>query len=127
MKFMAIALAALMLAGCGGKKQESPTTATAVDSQTPVIKMTAKKFEFDPSEIRVKQGAHVTIEITSTDVEHGFSLPDYNIKVDLPPNETVKVEFDANKAGAFPFHCSVPCGLGHSKMKGNLIVEPKQP
>lgn len=88
-----------------------------------VIKMTAFQYDFEPNTIRVKEGDKVTLNITSTDVEHGFSISAYNINESLPPNEMVTITFVADKKGEFPFVCSVFCGTGHSEMRGTLIVE----
>lgn len=85
--------------------------------------ITAKRFEFVPSMITVKKGDKVKLTITSTDTTHGFSLPDFNINKALEPNQPVDVEFVADKVGTFTFKCNVPCGSGHSSMKGTLIVE----
>ncbi|MGB6199390.1 MAG: hypothetical protein WBF35_07575, partial [Candidatus Acidiferrales bacterium] len=41
------------------------------------IAVSAKKFDFTPSEIQVKQGAHVRLNVTPTDREHGFELEVY--------------------------------------------------
>jgi heme/copper-type cytochrome/quinol oxidase subunit 2 len=87
------------------------------------IEVTAKQFEFSPNPIRVKLGENVRLKITSIDVTHGFSLPEFGINETLNPNETVSVEFQATKKGEFPFTCSVFCGSGHTGMKGTLIVE----
>ena len=84
--------------------------------------ITAFQFEFEPSVINVDLGDQVTIDITSTDVVHGFSLPTFGIKERLEPGETITVEFVADKKGVFPFFCSVQCGEGHGGMKGTLVV-----
>jgi plastocyanin len=39
-----------------------------------VIDVTAKKYEFNPSPIRVKQGTRVQLKITATDHVHGFRI-----------------------------------------------------
>lgn len=87
------------------------------------ISVTAKRWEFDPSTVRVTKGDRVKLSIESTDVTHGFSIPDFNVSATLKPNETTKVEFVADKAGTFTFSCNVFCGSGHPTMKGTLIVE----
>ncbi len=87
------------------------------------ITMTAKQWEFSPNPVVVKFGDKVRIRITSTDVPHGFALPDFGINEVLNPGQEVVVEFEANKRGSFEFFCSVQCGLGHSGMRGNLIVQ----
>jgi len=87
------------------------------------IKVTAKKYEFNPSVIKVKQGDHVRLAITALDHDHGFKLAAFNIDQQLPKGETTTVEFTADKTGTFPFQCSHYCGFGHKRMKGELVVE----
>lgn len=87
------------------------------------IKMTAKKYEFDPNTITVKKGDQVKLVITAIDREHGFKIAAFHIDKDLPKGEPVEVEFTAEQAGTFPFECSRFCGFGHKRMKGKLIVE----
>jgi cytochrome c oxidase subunit 2 len=90
-----------------------------------VIKMTAKRYEYDPSVITVDQGDKVRLEITSQDVTHGFGLKEYKINRKLEPGKTEIIEFTADKAGTFEFRCTVFCGIGHLGMKGKLVVLPK--
>ncbi len=86
--------------------------------------MTAKRFEFIPNTITVNRGDEVVLRITSTDVEHGFSLATYDIIETLPPGETRTIRFTADQAGEFNFFCSVFCGSGHQSMRGKLVVSP---
>ena len=37
-----------------------------------------------------------------------------------------EAEFTADKPGTFPFECWIFCGMGHGKMKGELIVLPEK-
>jgi cytochrome c oxidase subunit 2 len=85
--------------------------------------VTARKYEFDPGVIRVKKGDHVKLVITAEDHDHGFKLEAFHIDQRLPKGVAVTVEFVADQAGTFPFQCSVFCGMGHKKMKGQLIVD----
>jgi len=87
------------------------------------IKVTAKKYEFNPSAIKVKQGDHVRLVVTALDHDHGFKLDAFNIDQLLKKGEAVTIEFTADKTGTFPFECSHFCGLGHKRMKGELVVE----
>ncbi len=87
------------------------------------IKMTAKKYQFDPKEITVKQGEKVRLIITAADHDHGFKLDEYGINQKLQKGVPATIEFTADKPGTFTFRCSVFCGLGHPRMKGKLIVE----
>jgi heme/copper-type cytochrome/quinol oxidase subunit 2 len=108
-----------------------------------VINITAKTFEFVPSEIHVKVGERVQIELTSADRAHGLKLDLYPEGasqdgnpglVFAHPQDDAKVEkkkdrlieFVAARAGTYDFKCSVACsmfGHGHDKMTGKLIVE----
>lgn len=87
------------------------------------IQMTAKKYEFNPDTVRVKKGDHVKLVITAVDRDHGIKIEAFQVEQKLPKGEKVTVEFTADRAGTFPIQCSVFCGLGHKKMKGQLIVE----
>jgi len=99
--------------------------AVAAETAPPrVIKMTAKKFEYSPAEVHIKRGEHVVLELTSLDRKHGFKLPEFGIRADVPPGATARVEVTAEKAGRFPFACDVFCGDGHEDMTGTLIVDP---
>jgi len=82
----------------------------------------AKKFEFVPGTITVNKGDTVKLNIKSEDVDHGIAIPEFNVKKDIPAGQEATVEFVADKAGTFPFRCSVYCGSGHSDMDGTLIV-----
>lgn len=117
-----IAVTALLLA------QGAFTLSLPAQESTPAagdaIQMTAKKYEFNPAVITVKQGQRVKLVITATDRDHGFKLAAYNIDQRLEKGVATPVEFTADKAGTFPFECSVVCGLGHHRMKGKLVVEP---
>ena len=87
------------------------------------IQVTAKKYEFSPNPIRVKKGEPVKLTITAKDHDHGFQIDAFHIKQRLKKGEPTVIEFTPEKAGSFPFKCSVFCGFGHGGMKGTIIVE----
>ena len=87
------------------------------------IKMTAKKYAFDPGVVKVKKDDHVKLVITALDHDHGFKLEAFHVDQLLKKGEATTIEFTADQAGTFPFECSHFCGLGHRKMKGELTVE----
>jgi len=112
----------------------------AQDQNVQVIDVTAKKYEFSPSPIHVKAGTKVQLKITAVDHDHGFqvsTVPEGAKKGDAPglilsspqdcvqlkKGETTIVEFVAQKPGTYPFHCCHVCGLGHKKMKTEIVVE----
>ena len=108
---------------------------------TQVVNVTAKKYEYEPATIRVKQGTRVQLKITATDHAHGFkvselaeggdakgkpglvfSAPQDCTKIEEGKTETV--EFVAETPGTYPFRCCVHCGWHHRAMKGEIVVEP---
>lgn len=94
------------------------------ESKTRVINMSAKRYQFDPQVITVNQGEHVRLIVTAFDRNHGIQIKGYGINKKLKKGVPTTIEFTADKAGTFPFRCSVFCGLGHGRMKGQLIVKP---
>jgi cytochrome c oxidase subunit II len=106
----------------GPAQDSAPPTGITIDAGE--IKLTAKKYEFNPNVIRVRQGDHVQLVLTALDRDHGFKLEAFNIDQRLKKGQITTIEFTADKAGIFPFQCSDFCGLGHGKMKGELVVQP---
>jgi len=89
-----------------------------------IIKITAKKFEYSPNEIRIKKGVPVVLEFTSLDRIHGFTIPTLgNIRATIEPGKVTRVPIPIQKAGTYNFHCDVFCGDGHEGMTGKIIVE----
>lgn len=109
------ALAALVciLAGCNSFPGGEPVR----------IQVKMKKYAFEPPVIRVKQGAVVELEVSTADVQHGFAVPDLDIREPVPRGRTATVRFKAEKRGQFKIQCSILCGPGHDEMRGTLIVE----
>jgi cytochrome c oxidase subunit 2 len=101
-----------------------PALAQPLSSGVPSvqIKMTAKKYEFDPGVINVKKGDDVELVITALDHDHGFKLEVFKINERLKKGTATTVRFTPDKAGTFPFECSHFCGVGHGRMKGKLVV-----
>jgi len=89
---------------------------------TRVVEVEAHRYEFVPSTIVVEKDQPVRLEITATDVTHGFGLDAMDMNVTLPPNDTQTVELTPEETGQFHFHCTHYCGPGHSDMHGTLIV-----
>ena len=84
--------------------------------------MTARQWEFTPSTITVNKGDLVKLSIRSLDVSHGIALPEFGVNAVLTRGQETNVEFVADKQGVYSFFCSVQCGIGHSNMRGRLIV-----
>lgn len=137
---MSILLAATL--GLAGSTFARPLNMSpAATDGTQVIDVRAKKYQFNPSPIRVKQGTRVQLKITATDHVHGFRITEFPDGVDtkgkaglvfsspqdcrrIEKGQTETIEFVAQTPGTYPFKCCVHCGWEHRTMKGELIVEP---
>lgn len=105
------------------EKKNGANETSSGEAETAVFTIKAKQWEFEPAAITVKKGQKVQLKISSVDVTHGFSLPEFKVRVNLEPGQTQTVEFVASQAGTFTFSCSVFCGDGHGGMKGTLVVK----
>ncbi len=86
------------------------------------IKVTARRFEFNPKTITVGKGEHIKLVVTSEDVDHGFAIKEFDIDQEVKAKQTKVIELTPDKEGRFQFTCSVFCGDGHGDMVGELIV-----
>src|ERR1700746_2806161 len=114
----------LVAAAIGYFYQESMARPSVKDPQSDeqVIRISAKTFEFQPSEITVKKGIPVTFELISADRHHGFKLSAFQLPADTPPACVEKVRFVPDRTGTFTFLCDVFCGDQHEEMSGTLTV-----
>ncbi|MGA7990253.1 MAG: cupredoxin domain-containing protein [Thermoanaerobaculia bacterium] len=86
------------------------------------IRIVAKRFSYTPSEIRLKKGEAVVLELVSEDRVHGFKLPAFAIRTDIRPGEVARIPLTPDKVGTFVFACDVFCGDGHDDMTGTVVV-----
>jgi cytochrome c oxidase subunit II len=112
--FMAL-VAGFTMVGAGMLAQQSPPR---------VIHITAERFSFTPSEIRVRDGEEVELRIHSEDTAHGFRLIGTSISGTVPKRGKgeLSVVFRPAHAGRYTFECSRMCGAGHDFMRGVLVV-----
>ena len=99
--------------------------ALAQSSSPRVIRVSAERFAFTPSEITVDKGTVIEFHLTSEDTDHGFRIIDTDVDVRIPKRrrgETV-VKYTADTAGRFIIECTRPCGAGHTAMRATLVVK----
>lgn len=117
---------ALLLLGQGAGPASPVSTEKPNDgAKVRKVRVSAERFHFIPSRIRVKRGTLLEIELSSQDTFHGFRIPKAGIDVTIPGRGQgkIKIRFRSRKAGKYPFECSRPCGAGHTMMRGTIIVE----
>jgi cytochrome c oxidase subunit II len=119
-----IVTATLLAAACGiALAAVAPKINLASAAVNPkVIEITAKKFQFTPSEITLKKGEPVILRMTSTDRVHGFMAKPFKIDTDIPPDKTTDVAITPDTAGNFTIICDHYCGTGHGNMKMKVTV-----
>jgi cytochrome c oxidase subunit 2 len=91
-----------------------------------IIEITAQRFEFWPSEIRVRQDEVVEFRIRSDDTMHGFRIIGAGVSLLIPKRgkgEAV-ASFTATRPGRYTIECSRLCGAGHNFMRATLVVQP---
>jgi len=118
-----LAASSTLLFGCSVKNPRLVSGTTAERPPDVTLEMRARKYDFEPAEVRVKMGQVVELHLTAADRKHGFELKPFGIQTELPEGQPVTVRFLANQRGEFGFKCDILCGVGHLGMNGKLIVE----
>src|SRR5262245_14746764 len=77
-------LASLVL--CGAFIQGAPA-----QPSEQVIRITVKRYDFMPNEIRLKKGVPVVLEFAPADVPMGISAPDLNIRADISTAKPTRI------------------------------------
>lgn len=113
----------LLLPACAGRQQQ---VAVGPEAGENVVAMSASSFEFEPNNIRAREGDEVVFRITNTSgTGHNFTIrdPQGNIlqSVELPEKKTVDVRIRFAESGMYDFYCDKPFHptLG---MKGRVEV-----
>ena len=90
-----------------------------------VIRVSAERFAYTPSEMTVDKGTVIEFHLTSDDTDHGFRIVGTDVNATIPKRrrgETV-VKYVADTAGTFVIECTRPCGAGHTAMRAVLVVK----
>jgi cytochrome c oxidase subunit 2 len=90
-----------------------------------VVRVTAERFAFAPSELTVPHGTTIEFHLKSEDTAHGFRIIGHGVDVTIPKRGRgeATVTFTPPEPGRYVFECSRMCGAGHSFMRGVLRVK----
>jgi cytochrome c oxidase subunit 2 len=80
------------------------------------------------NELHLEVNRPVLIHITSKDVIHSFKLPVMRAEQDAIPGMDVPIHFTPTRTSndeLWEIACAQLCGLGHYRMRGQLVVETK--
>ncbi|WP_318570208.1 cytochrome c oxidase subunit II [Salinigranum marinum] len=77
--------------------------------------ITAPNVEGNP-QIVIPKDTDVYFRITSTDVIHGFAVPELGLKQDAMPGATNTIKTVAYEEDTYQGYCTEYCGVAHSQM-----------
>jgi cytochrome c oxidase subunit 2 len=106
------------------REATTPVSAPVQAQELRVVNVTAERFSFTPSEIRLKLNEPIEFRLKSDDTDHGFRILETDIDIRIPKRGkgTATVTFRPTREGRYTFECSHICGAGHGFMRGTLIV-----
>lgn len=85
------------------------------------IELSGSSYEFDPAEITIPAGEDLAIVLTATDIEHDFTVEEFDTHVSAEAGETADGGLRAEEPGTYTFYCSVE-GHREAGMEGTLTV-----
>jgi len=88
-----------------------------------IIEITARRFEFTPKVLTLKQGEPVVLRVKSEDVTHGFFERTLGLDADLEPGKAVDIPLTPKTPGRYTVICDHFCGAGHGNMNMTIVVE----
>jgi len=116
LRFTAVALVTLVAS-------LAAPTAQDADDAVRTVRVSAERFTFTPSEIRVPADVPVRIELKSEDTDHGFRIVGTDVDVVIPKRSRGAAVVTVTLAeGEYTFECSQICGAGHAFMRGVIIA-----
>ena len=65
----------------------------------------------------------VIVAVSSKDVIHSFNIPVLRVKQDTIPGQQIPIWFEATQAGHFELACAQLCGLGHYRMRADVLID----
>lgn len=77
------------------------------------------------NELHAPLNRPVYLKLRAQDVVHSFYLPNFRTKVDAVPGSTTRLWFYAEEPGRYEIGCAQHCGVGHYKMRGELVILPE--
>jgi len=77
----------------------------------------------ESEDLHLPIGKPVKVLLRSIDVLHDFYVPEFRAKMDMVPGMVTYYWFTPIRTGTFEILCAELCGVGHSMMRGKVIVE----
>ncbi|WDR98321.1 cytochrome c oxidase subunit II [Burkholderia ambifaria] len=80
-------------------------------------------YLIDSSEVHLPLNRPVQVLARSRDVLHDFYVPPFRARMNMVPGMVTTFWFTPTKAGRYDILCAQLCGIGHSNMRGVVVVE----
>lgn len=75
------------------------------------------------NEVHLPLGRPVKVLLRSHDVLHDFYVPPIRARMNMVPGMVTSFWFTPTQAGRYEVLCAQLCGVGHSQMRGAMLVE----
>lgn len=81
----------------------------------------ARQWQWYPV-LQLKKGETYRLHVSSSDVQHGFSIQPMNLNFMVVPEYDNVITLTPTQSGEFSIVCNEFCGIGHHLMVGKIIV-----
>ena len=98
--------------------------AASANAHIPVITIHARRYQFQPSQITLKQGETVRLLFIADDAPHGITVKALGLDFELPRHKAREKVLTPPTVGDFAGECSRYCGNGHDRMIFVVHVRP---
>lgn len=86
------------------------------------IYLVARMWSWYPI-LKLREGETYRLHMSSTDLQHGFSLQPMNINFQVSPGYDHVITLTPTSSGEFTIVCNEFCGIGHERMIGKVLVD----
>jgi heme/copper-type cytochrome/quinol oxidase subunit 2 len=102
-------------------KIEAPLGGNNNNATIGLFEMSVSKDGFSPSQLAVKNGNVVQINLTAVDGNYDWELPWFGLYYSISKGETKNISFQATSPGTLDFYCRDFCPAG-GKIAGKIII-----
>jgi heme/copper-type cytochrome/quinol oxidase subunit 2 len=87
-----------------------------------VVQVTISERDIQPKAVSIRVGEEVTIQVTSADSYHTFSIDELDINLRVGRGKTGAVTLTVDQPGTYAFYCRVTGHRGFGE-EGKLVVK----
>ena len=97
-----------------------------------IVEVTAQQYawsffypdlDLTSTELHMPLDRQVLLRMRSKDVIHAFWVPQFRIKRDVMPDRLTEARITGTEIGTYPIVCAELCGVGHSYMRSQAVVQ----